>query len=245
LIRTHRLHAVLARLGASVEETAMKPIIYASLYVALAVAVLPGCQRTPDEQDVDAATQTAAEIADPAPPVTGREAPQFQFADDEIGIALAPTPGFTLHRDFSRDYLSDGAWKTFATPDARGEPLVALVLEGSDKITAAELRVGTSIDSHAVVTCLDPPEGASTEAPDEVRIDGQAFRHFRAGDAAMSHYQSVDAYRSVRNERCIAIDLLIAGTRPEVYDPPATPPFDEATARVRLQEALAAVRIIR
>ena len=223
----------------------MKPTPYAPLYAAVAVAVLAGCQRAPDARDIDTAAQTAAEIADPAPPATGREAPQFQFADDEIGVALAPTPGFTLQRDFTRDYLSVDAWKGFAAPDMRGEPLVALVLDGSDKITAAELRIGTSTDSHALVTCLDPPEGATTERPDEVRIDGQAFRHFRASDAAMSHYQSVDAYRSVRNGRCLAIDLLVAGTRPEVYDPPATPPFDEATARARLQEALAAVRITR
>lgn len=223
----------------------MNPIVRVPLFVALATALLVGCERSPQQAEVEAATQTAAEIADPAPPVTGREAPQFQFSDDEIGIAIAPTPGFTLKRNFTRDYLSGGEWKTFAAPDVRGEPLVALVLDGSDKITAAELRVGTSTDSHAVVTCLDPPEGASTEAPDEVRIDGQPFRHFRAGDAAMSHYRSVDAYRHVRNERCIAIDLLVAGTRPEVYDPPATPPFDEATARTRLQEALAAVRITR
>ena len=223
----------------------MKPIVLVPLFAALATALLAGCERAPKQEEVEAATQTAAEIADPAPPVTGREAPQFQFSDDEIGLAIAPTPGFTLKRDFTRDYLSGGEWKTFAAPDVRGEPLVALVLDGSDKITAAELRIGTSTDSHAVVTCLDPPEGASTEAPGEVRIDGQPFRHFRAGDAAMSHYRSVDAYRHVRNERCFAIDLLVAGTRPEVYDPPATPPFDEATARARLQEALAAVRITR
>lgn len=223
----------------------MKPIVRIPLFAILAAALFAGCERAPEQEDVKAATRNAAEIADPAPPVTGREAPQFQFSDDEIGLALAPTAGFTLKRDFTRDYLSAGAWKTFAEPDMRGEPLVALVLDGSDKITAAELRIGTSTDSHAVVTCLDPPEGATTEDPDEVRIDGQPFMHFRAGDAAMSHYQSVDAYRHVRNERCIAIDLLVAGTRPEVYDPPATPPFDEATARARLQEALGAVRITR
>lgn len=223
----------------------MKPIVRVLLVAAVSATLLLGCDRAPKQQEVNAATQTAAEIADPVPPVTGREALQFQFSDDEIGIALAPTPGFALRREFTRDYLSNGDWKTFAAPDVRGEPLVALVLDGSDKITAAELRIGTSTDSHALVTCLDPPEGATTEPPDEVRIDGQAFRHFRASDAAMSHYQSVDAYRSVRNERCIAIDLLVVGTRPEVYEPPATPPFDEAMARARLQEALGAVRIIR
>lgn len=223
----------------------MKPIVRVPLFAALAAALLAGCERAPKQEDVEAASRTAAEVADPASPVTGREAPQFQFSDDDIGIALAPTHGFTLQRDFNRDYLSDGAWKTFAAPDVRGEPLVALVLDGSDKITAAELRIGTSTDSHAVVTCLDPPEGAMQGEADEVRIDGQPFRHFRAGDAAMSHYQSVDAYRSVRNQRCIAIDLMVAGTRPEVYDPPATPPFDEATARARLQEALGSVRVTR
>lgn len=223
----------------------MKPIVRVPLATALAVALLTGCERVPKQAEVEAATQTAAGVTDPAPPVTGREAPQFQFSDDDIGIALAPTPGFALRRDFTRDYLSDAAWKTSATPDVRGEPLVALVLDGSDKIITAELRIGTSTDRQAVATCLDAPEGATTEDPDEVRIDGQPFLHFRANDAAMSHYQSVDAYRHVRNARCIAIDLLIAGTRPEVYDPPATPPFDEATARARLQEALGAVRITR
>lgn len=223
----------------------MKPIVRIPLFAALTVALLAGCEGAPQREEGKAATQASTGIADPAPPVTGREAPQFQFSDDGIGIALAPTPGFTLRRDFTRDYLSGGDWKTFATPEERGEPLIALVLDGSDRITAAELRIGTSIDRHAMVTCLDAPEGATTETPDEVRIDGQPFRHFRAGDAAMSHYQSVDAYRSVRNQRCIAIDLLIAGTRPEVYDPPATSPFDEATARARLQEALGAVRITR
>ncbi len=223
----------------------MKPNAPVPLFAAFAVALLAGCERAPKQDGVEAATRNAAEIADPTPPATGREAPQFQFSDDGISIALAPTPGFTLKRDFTRDYLSGGEWKTFAAPNVRGEPLAALVLDGSDRITAAELRIGTSTDRQAVATCLDVPEGANLEAPDDARIDGQPFLHFRAGDAAMSHYQSVDAYRHVRNARCIAIDLLITGTRPEVYDPPATPPFDEATARARLQEALAAVRITR
>lgn len=223
----------------------MKPIIHVPLYAVFTVAVLAGCQRAPGgEQDVDVATQAAAEIADPAPPVTGREAPQFQFSDDDIGIALAPTPGFTLDRDF-HDMPPDGAWNSLAGPGVRGEPLLALVLDGSGPVVAAELHIGTSTDSHAVVTCLQPPQAATAGPSDEVRIDGQPFRHFRVVDAAMGQHHSVDAYRSLRNERCIAIDLQLWSRRPEVYDPPATPPFDEATARARLQEALGAVRIIR
>lgn len=222
----------------------MKPLsLSARLPLLLALLLLAGCGRPPDKEEAAAAARTAVEIAAPPPP--GREAPRMQFVDEDTGIALAPTPGFALRRDFARDYLSGGEWKTSAVPDVRGKPLVALVLDGSDDVTAAELRIGTSEDSHAVVTCLAPPGGAIDDEPDEVRIDGQPFRHFRASDAAMSHYRSVDAYRSVRNGRCIAIDLLVAGTRPEVYDPPRVPPFGQDDAHARLREALGAVRIIR
>jgi len=222
----------------------MKPIARIPLYAALATVLLAGCQRAPEEKDVEAATQTAAGIADPAPPVTGREAPQFQFSDDEIGLALAPTPGFTLHRE-PADAPSEGSWNGLAGPGVRGQPLLRLVLEGSGPGMAAELHIGTSTDSHAVVTCLQPPEASIAGPSDEIRIDGQPFRHFRAVDAGTGHYppRTMDAYRSVRNERCIAIDLVVFP--PLAKNSATTPPFDEATARARLQEALAAVRITR
>lgn len=108
----------------------MKPIVRVPLFAALAAALLAGCERAPKQAEVEAATQTAAEIADPAPPVTGREAPQFQFSDDEIGIALAPTPGFTLRRE-PDSAPSEGGWNGLSGPGVRGQPLLRLVLEGS------------------------------------------------------------------------------------------------------------------
>lgn len=177
-------------------------------------------------------------------PLSERERPRAQFADEALGIAVLQTPGFGLRRDFRRDYLANADWKTYAGGDS-GSPLLALVLDGSNAITAAELRIGTSNEASAVDHCQDIADSAESVASDEVQIDGQPFRHFRAGDAAMSHYLQVEAYRAVRHGRCFAIDLLITGTRPEVFDPPRQPPFDEATARARLQEALAAVRFTR
>lgn len=205
---------------------------------------LAGCQRAPGKQDVDAAADTAAVIADQASPPP-REAPPFQFQDQALGIALLPTPGFALRRDFARAYLAADQWKAFADPDVRGTPRAALVLDGSNEITSAELRIGASDDAHALATCLDVADAAASDDAGEARIDGQPFRHFRAADAAMSHYLSVDAYRAVRNGHCIAVDLLVAGTRPEVYDPPRTPPFGQDAARARLRQALEAVRFTR
>lgn len=174
-----------------------------------------------------------------------RQAFRPQFADEAAGVALLPVAGFDFRQDFRRSYFGGDEWKSFAGPDSVGRPLAALVLQGSNEITAAELRVGSSSNAGALAECAQAANNAESSRTDEVRIDGQLFHHFHAADAAMSHYLDVDAYRAVRHGHCIAIDLIIVGTRPEVYDPPRAAPFDQATAKARLQQALAAVRITR
>lgn len=213
-------------------------------FLGLAVTLLIGCQghapaAPPVAMDSPAATSTAG------PASEQRQAFRPVFADAGVGVALLPVEGFELRHDFSRSYFGDDQWKSFAGPDSVGRPLAALVLQGSDSMTAAELRLGSSNNAGALAECTQAANSAETSGTDEVRIDGQVFHHFHASDAAMSHYLDVDAYRAVRHGHCIAIDLLMVGTRPEVYDPPRQPPFDQAAAKARLQDALAAVRITR
>ncbi|MCD7098083.1 hypothetical protein [Stenotrophomonas sp. MMGLT7] len=183
-----------------------------------------------------ASAAPAPEPAAQAPP--GRPAPIF--SDDAIGLSLDPVAGMTLYRHFHRDYAAGESWKAFAPADSRGRALAALVLDGSNDITAAEMRIGVSDNMLDVAQCLQPPAGISGD-PDQVEIGNVAFVHFTAGDAAMSHYMQVDGYRSVRNGRCVAIDLMVSGTRPEVYDPPRAVPFQPQQARERLHAALSAV----
>ena len=164
--------------------------------------------------------------------------------DPEHGFAIAVPANMQLHHDFKRSYLGDDSWKSFAGPDSRGEPVMALVLEGSNKITAAELRIGIGTDSDALAHCLDVPASGAAAATDTITLAGVPFTHFRAADAAMSHYLDVDGYRAVHVGHCYAIDLLLTGTRPEVYDPPATPPFTQTEAKRRLREALDGFRFL-
>lgn len=144
-----------------------------------------------------------------------------------------------IRHDFARDYFSAGAWKAYAPADSQGEARLALMLPGSNAITRAELRIGISGEPRELARCTVPPANAVPGSLGRRRLDAVAFTHFRAGDAAMSHYMDVDAYRAVHDGRCYAIDLLIAGTRPEVYSPPATPPFSRQWARQRLDALLA------
>lgn len=193
------------------------------------VLALAACGRQPPAADA---------TADPAPSPPAGPAPVF--ADASIGLRLMPVPGTTLERDFDREYLDTDGWKAFAPGDSEGKPLAALVLDGSNDLAAAELRIGSSDSLREAARCLEPPPEAQGD-PDQVEIGGVAFVHFRAGDAAMSHFLQVEGYRSVRNGRCVAIDLMVSGTRPEVYDPPRKPPFDTGAAVARLHQALDAV----
>ncbi|MEN5264211.1 hypothetical protein [Stenotrophomonas sp. TWI587] len=184
----------------------------------------------------------AAKTADPAPASTtaGRPSPVYQ--EGASGIAVGPVAGVRVEHDFQREYLASPTWKLFASPDSVGKPLVALVLEGSDRVTAGEMRIGRSEDAGAVNACLElPAEATGAAAASTVDIGGVPFTHFTVGDAAMSHYVNAESYRAVRHGSCYAIDLVVAGTRPEVYDPPRTPPFTQQEAGSRLAEALKAV----
>jgi hypothetical protein len=205
----------------------------------LPLALLCACghDRSPTTTAAPAASATAAT----ANAVTHNDA--GTVTDTQHGFALAVPAGMALRHDFQRSYLGDGAWKAFAGPDSHGEPAAALVLDGSNGITAAELRLGIGTDAEALAHCRELPASA-TSGSDTVVLAGVPFIHFHAGDAAMSHYLEVESYRAVHAGRCYAIDLLLTGTRPEVYDPPASPPFDHDTAWQKLHGALGGFRLL-
>lgn len=205
---------------------------------ALPLLFLAGCQSAQAPAGKAAApTATAAPVA--AAAAAANAAPAF--IDRALGVSLAAVAGMQVHRDFARSYLDNGAWKAYAAPDSQGSPLVALVMDGSNHIITAELRIGTSSDGAALRDCSAVPDSASPESTSTVLLDGVAFRHFRAADAAMSHYMQVEGYRAVHQGRCIAIDLLLTGTNPDAYPEPPALPFTRAQAWEKLHEALAAV----
>ncbi|MBU6248595.1 MAG: hypothetical protein KGN77_12635 [Xanthomonadaceae bacterium] len=176
----------------------------------------------------------------PAAPATG-DAPRA-CTDAALGLAIAVPPDMTLRHDFQRTYLDAAAWQAFAGRHGQGRPLAALVLKGSDRITAAELRISASGDADAVAHCDDTPASAEPGSIASQALGGVTFQRFRAGDAAMGHYLQVEGYRALRGDRCVAIDLLVYGTRPELYTPPRTPPFSQARAWQALHAALAGLR---
>lgn len=169
------------------------------------------------------------DAAAPSPP-----AASSVHVDSEYGFRIAVPAGVTPRRDFGGGYLAGQDWKAYAEPGSQGVPRLAMALPGSNRITAAELRIGVSDAAAEVRRCTTPPRGMESGVR-RARINGIDFTQFRAQDAAMSHYMVVDAYRTVHAGRCYAVDLMVYGVNPQVYSPPAAEPFprDEALRRLR------------
>lgn len=133
-------------------------------------------------------------------------------------------------------YALSSNWRLDMRPNEPGRLVAGWVLRGSNEVTAARLRFGVSGDGKSFEHCLKP--GGGGLATNQVMIGGRPFTHYQLQDAGMSHYLHAEAYRSRYQGRCYAIDLIINGTNPEVYDPPRTPPFTRAQAQAQLHQLL-------
>jgi len=167
-----------------------------------------------------------------APQAETNSAPEASpaFVSQAWGFRIDVPSGWTLRRDFQSGYLASGAWKAFAAPDSQGEPVLSLTVPGSNHITDAEIRIGASRDPVEVQRCTAPSSAVVAGSVATQRVNGIPFTTFEAADAAMSHHLNVHALRVVHGGACYAIDLLVYGVNPQVYDPPATPPFADAHA---------------
>lgn len=193
-----------------------------------------------------AATLTACSPPSAAAPDVARTgaaagpAVRDAFAEPAPGIAVRQVPGTHVDHSATPGYFGLDGWTLYPAPGSSGTPLVALVMDGSNEVTHVQMRIGRSTAAADLNTCTQAPDQASGPTS-TVDIGGVRFTRFSASDAAMSHYLSADSYRAVQHGACYAIDLITTGTRPDVYDPPRTPPFTQADAEHKRAALLAAV----
>ena len=196
--------------------------------VLMAAGLLSGCE-SPDSSTRDRSHGTAVD----AP------APQKIFRSRDYRVELAYPENGVQASDGSTGYFDNHGWRVGAGPDDPGQRLLALRLDGSDDVTTGELRLGVSRDPQALQTCTRPAGLGNAKSTGHTSLSGVRFTTFQGGDAAMSHYQNVHAFRAVHDGTCYAIDLVVEGTNPKVYDPPRKPPFSQAEAFHRLRALLA------
>lgn len=202
------------------------------------VLALTGCSdpdapATPSPH-IDTAANTGAE---PAHAATAR------FESDAVDLSVTYASDLQASTHFNGNQQAGDAWAAMSAPDSSGRQIFMLTLPDSNDVTTAQMRIGANSDAHAVANCGAPPDAPRVEDTGTTTVNGTMFRTFHAADAGMNHYHKVRGYRVTQDGQCIAIDLLVTGTNPDVYDPPRQPPFTTDAAFAKLRSALDGVHL--
>lgn len=193
-----------------------------------AALLLVGCGPT---------SESGSQTADPG---------QARFHSQHYGLAFDYPGKLTVRHDFQSGYFPGERWNPDAPDDVPGDMLLALRLPASNEVTKGILRLGASDAPVARQHCTlsqsavaSLPRGESGQT----RIDGVTFQRVTRSDAGMNHYRRMHSYRAVQDGHCIAIDIIVAGTNPQVYEPPRSAPFSSDAAFQRLTALLDGLRI--
>ncbi|MDD2807471.1 MAG: hypothetical protein PHW95_03060 [Patescibacteria group bacterium] len=143
---------------------------------------------------------------------------------------------------FSQSYLLSDNWNLLTAATSTGDRIIDITVPNSDDVTSGELRIGASRNPESLANCLTEPDYL-TPNKRLVNINGNEYTLIQFSDAAMNHYSEVYAYRLLKNNTCFAIDVLVFGTNPEVYDPPRIAPFIKDFAFSRLNEVLQTLKV--
>lgn len=211
---------------------------------SLLIAACGQSGQTPPDQGTAVVSSTAtpdhhAQAEAATAPHTGTpSADTKRFRSVRLGFYIDYAQDMASSVRFDSHYLTNDNWKVYAKPKSPGFPVLMLTLPDSNEVTAAELRIGISSDDKQVRQCTQPGNAAQPSDQGTADINGTKFTTWHAHDAGMSHYLKVHSYRAVHGHYCYAIDLVVTGTNPEVYQPPKTPPFSQKEAFAKLQQAL-------
>ncbi|HET8553301.1 MAG TPA: hypothetical protein VFL78_00580 [Rhodanobacteraceae bacterium] len=224
--------------------------MHSRLALAIVAGLLLAACGSSDQTPADQAASASSSQTRPAPAATNSSAAtppagKERFNSVRLGFRIDYPASMASQLRFDSKYLANDSWKTYAKPDSTGTPVLMLTLPGSNDVTAGELRIGISSDKKEIARCDTPPGNADKGSIGKTTINGTTFASFHAADAGMSHYLKVHSYRVVHGHYCYAIDLLVTGTNPKVYDPPRKPPFSNEEAFKQLHEALQGFRFTR
>ena len=146
------------------------------------------------------------------------------YTNDAYGFEIAHPSNMTIDEklDYSdlpkywRDLPKDWRWN--APKQSKGKPIVRIIgyhvtNESSyPRDFDTEIRIGASSAPADVASCYKNDATGEGKPPQEVTINGIAFKKFDVSDAAMMHYVKGASYRTIHNDTCFAIEHLMRGS---------------------------------
>lgn len=155
------------------------------------------------------------------------------YQDKTNGFQIQYPDTASIKKEFSKKnyehfYLISNAWRYQATENS-GKSLLAIALELPATLSPysphLEVRIGISDDPKEIANCINkPPYGklnklySLTQKPDTVRINNIPFQVTFYSEAAMSHLLKVSSYRTIYQNRCIAIENIMTYSTGAITD---------------------------
>lgn len=156
------------------------------------------------------------------------------WIDSTYGFQFVYPSGLKPSHRFEATYLQPGNWSYFGTKD-NGRRLVSIELPTTpQKSTVADIRIGVSTDPLVVSQCRELPANADPKSLKTFKNNDIVYTYFTAKDAAMSKSINVEAYRTVHENRCYSIELMVNAVDPSVPNPPDTDAMKPDLAMKRL-----------
>lgn len=122
----------------------------------------------------------------------------------------------------SADNSSD--WEYIGNTDATGTKIIDIYIPKSfegDKTNFgdANFRVGASQSSTALSQCLNPIPANLITDTSNLTINGTNYFKFATTDAGAGNRYQITSYRTIKNNTCFAVDLMVHYSVLENYDP--------------------------
>lgn len=160
---------------------------------------------------------TETSVAEPSSPAD-TPASTETYSNDIYGFTIS-YPRELRPGPFTSFHALRNSWRVDAPDGTRGTPVVAIQVVRTDSSTSAkktyplffdaEVRVGVSENTR---NCYEQRNGYTLDTITDVRINDVTWKKFIFGDAAMMQYLSGASYRTIRNERCYALEQIRVGS---------------------------------
>lgn len=163
------------------------------------------------------------------------------YIDESFKFKISYPSSFVVAKSFAGSYLLPTYWNVYAKDEKKGTPIVSFRVPNSDEVLMGEVRIGVTADKDEIKDCFVPPYTVPIK---KLQINGKDFSLFETSDAAMNHFSNVKSYRTIHNNQCFAVDVLIYGSNGDVYDPPKEPPFTRISAENKLEKIIQSFEFI-
>lgn len=140
------------------------------------------------------------------------------YTNGPYGFAIFYPEAARIEYAFSPDYHLGTQWRAQALPESTGAAILAIIPysirnEASfPRYLNAMVRIGASEDPDEIERCERPSEDQGEEALPDVSIGGHVWKAFSFSDAGMMQYVSGISYRTLHEDRCIAMEQVRTGS---------------------------------